>query len=39
MQTTEMYSRIDHSMKLQALESVAAPKLEIVEAAGRRTHW
>ncbi|WP_235028237.1 tyrosine-type recombinase/integrase [Caballeronia choica] len=27
MQTTEMYTRIDHSVKLEALESVAAPKL------------
>jgi hypothetical protein len=27
MQTTEMYTLIDHSVKLEALESVAAPKL------------
>jgi hypothetical protein len=27
MQTTEMYTRIDHSVKLEALESVVAPKL------------
>ena len=27
MQTTEMYTRIDHSIKLEALESVVAPKL------------
>lgn len=27
MQTTEMYTRIDSSVKLEALESIVAPKL------------